>query len=142
MIPKQLLYKLNQIPVSSHAILEFAFVLGVGITAGSLGLIWIGWKRIVLRFFLDSSHQINTTQFLYMIVQMNGYLNRLPAMVLLHIIGRIMVSNSDKKAAKKLIKLAKEHPDWYSKKDVFYAKMVKKQLKNEKKKLKEDHQGS
>ena len=63
-------------------------------------------------------------------------------MVLLHIIGRIMVSNSDKKAAKKLIKLAKEHPDWYSKKDVFYAKMVKKQLKNEKKKLKEDHQGS
>ena len=75
-------------------------------------------------------------------VQMNGYLNRLPAMVLLHIIGRIMVSNSDKKAAKKLIKLAKEHPDWYSKKDVFYAKMVRKQLKNEKKKLKEDHQGS
>jgi len=63
-------------------------------------------------------------------------------MVLLHIIGRIMVSNSDKKAAKKLIKLAKEHPDWYSKKDVFYAKMVRKQLKNEKKKLKEDHQGS
>ena len=53
-----------------------------------------------------------------------------------------MVSNSDKKAAKKLIKLAKEHPDWYSKKDVFYAKMVKKQLKNEKKKLKKDHQGS
>lgn len=53
-----------------------------------------------------------------------------------------MVSNSDKKAAKKLIKLAKEHPDWYSKKDVFYAKMVRKQLKNEKKKLKEDHQGS
>ena len=63
-------------------------------------------------------------------------------MVLLHIIGRSMVSNSDKKAAKKLIKLAKEHPDWYSKKDVFYAKMVRKQLKNEKKKLKEDHQGS
>ena len=39
----------------------------------------------------------------------------------------------DLKAAKKLIKLAKEHPDWYSKKDVFYAKMVKKQLKKEKK---------
>ena len=63
-------------------------------------------------------------------------------MELLHIIGRIMVSNSDKKAAKKVIKLAKEHPDWYSKKDVFYAKMVRKQLMNEKKKLKEDHQGS
>ena len=39
----------------------------------------------------------------------------------------------DKKAAKKLIRLAKEHPDWYSKKDVFYAKMIKKQLKREKK---------
>ena len=39
----------------------------------------------------------------------------------------------DLKAAKKLIKLAKKHPDWYSKKDVFYAKMVKKQLKQEKK---------
>ena len=40
---------------------------------------------------------------------------------------------NDKKAAKKLIRLAKEHPDWYSKKDVFYAKMIKKQLKREKK---------
>ena len=39
----------------------------------------------------------------------------------------------DKKAAKKLLKLAKKHPDWYSKKDVFYAKMIKKQLKREKK---------
>ena len=39
----------------------------------------------------------------------------------------------DKKAAKKLLRLAKEHPDWYSKKDVFYAKMIKKQLKREKK---------
>ena len=39
----------------------------------------------------------------------------------------------DLKAAKKLIKLAKKHPDWYTKKDVFYAKMVKKQLKQEKK---------
>ncbi len=63
-------------------------------------------------------------------------------MVQLHIIGRIMVPSSDKKAAKKLIKLAKEHPDWYSKKDVYYAKLVKKQFKNEKKKPKEDHQGS
>ena len=39
----------------------------------------------------------------------------------------------DLKAAKKLIKLAKKHPDWYSKKDVFYSKMVNKQLKQEKK---------
>ena len=36
---------------------------------------------------------------------------------------------NDFKAAKRLIKLAKEHPDWYSKKDVFYAIMIKKQLK-------------
>ena len=39
----------------------------------------------------------------------------------------------DKKAAKKLIKLAKEHPDWYTKKDVYYAKQVKKRIKQEKK---------
>ena len=32
----------------------------------------------------------------------------------------------DKKAAKKLLKLAKKHPNWYSKKDVYYAKMIKK----------------
>ena len=44
----------------------------------------------------------------------------------------------DLKAAKKLIKLAKKHPDWYSKKDVFYAKMVKKQLKQEKKEEKSE----
>ena len=39
----------------------------------------------------------------------------------------------DLKAAKKLIKLAKKHPDWYSKKDVFYAKTVKIELKRAKK---------
>ena len=39
----------------------------------------------------------------------------------------------DKKAAKKLIKLAKKHPDWYTKKDVYYAKMVKKQIKEQEK---------
>ena len=44
----------------------------------------------------------------------------------------------DLKAAKKLIKLAKEHPDWYSKKDVFYAKMMKKQLKKEKKETEDE----
>tara|TARA_B100000575_G_scaffold201293_1_gene163090 strand:- start:1227 stop:1358 length:132 start_codon:yes stop_codon:yes gene_type:complete len=41
-----------------------------------------------------------------------------------------MISN--KKAAKRLIKLAKKHPDWYTKQDVSYAKKVK---QNEKKKL-------
>ena len=39
----------------------------------------------------------------------------------------------DKKAAKKLIKLAKKHPEWYSKSDIRYAKMVKKRLKEEEK---------
>lgn len=39
----------------------------------------------------------------------------------------------DLTAAKRLIKLAKKHPDWYSKKDVYYAKMVKKELKKEEK---------
>ena len=40
---------------------------------------------------------------------------------------------NDKKAAKKLIKLAKKHPDWYTDKDVYYAKMVKKQIKKQEK---------
>ena len=38
----------------------------------------------------------------------------------------------DKKAAKKLIKLAKEHPDWYTDHDVYFAKMVKRRIKLEK----------
>tara|TARA_B100000287_G_C20477142_1_gene719636 strand:- start:661 stop:807 length:147 start_codon:yes stop_codon:yes gene_type:complete len=42
-----------------------------------------------------------------------------------------MSNLTDKQAAKKLLKLAKEHPDWYSKKDVFYAKQVKKRIKKE-----------
>ena len=40
---------------------------------------------------------------------------------------------NDKKAAKKLLKLAKKHPDWYTEKDVYYAKQVKKRLKEEEK---------
>jgi hypothetical protein len=35
----------------------------------------------------------------------------------------------DKKAAKKLIQRAKKHPEWYSEKDIYYAKMVRKQIK-------------
>tara|TARA_B100000683_G_C12215542_1_gene442683 strand:- start:163 stop:306 length:144 start_codon:yes stop_codon:yes gene_type:complete len=35
---------------------------------------------------------------------------------------------SDKKAAKKIIKLAKKHPDWYNKNDVIFAKKIKKKL--------------
>tara|TARA_Y100001970_G_C13721128_1_gene596702 strand:+ start:257 stop:394 length:138 start_codon:yes stop_codon:yes gene_type:complete len=40
---------------------------------------------------------------------------------------------NNKKAAKKLIKLAKKHPDWYTEKDVYYAKQVKKQIKEQEK---------
>ena len=39
----------------------------------------------------------------------------------------------DKKAAKKIIRLAKEHPDWYTKEDVLYAKDVKRSIKRAKK---------
>jgi len=39
---------------------------------------------------------------------------------------------NDKKAAKLIIKRAKEHPDWYSEKEVYYAKMIKKQIKHAK----------
>ena len=41
----------------------------------------------------------------------------------------------DKKAAKKLLKLAEKHPDWYSKKDIFYAKMIKKREKQHEREL-------
>ena len=41
----------------------------------------------------------------------------------------------DKKAAKKLIKRAKKHPEWYSDKDVWYAKMIKKSEKQHEREL-------
>ena len=44
-----------------------------------------------------------------------------------------MSNLSDKKAAKKSIKQAKKHPDWYSEQDVYYAKMMKKKIKAEEK---------
>ena len=37
----------------------------------------------------------------------------------------------DKKAAKKLLKRAKKHPDWYTEQDVYYAKKGKKRIKEE-----------
>ena len=37
----------------------------------------------------------------------------------------------DKKAAKLIIKRAKKHPQLYSEREVYYAKMIKKQIKNE-----------
>ena len=42
----------------------------------------------------------------------------------------------DLKAAKKLLKRSKKHPDWYSQDDIKYAKMVKKKEKDAKRKFK------
>ena len=42
------------------------------------------------------------------------------------------ITLKDKKAAKKIIRLAKEHPGWYTKEDVKFAKMVKRRIKLEK----------
>ena len=44
----------------------------------------------------------------------------------------------DKKAAKLIIKRAKEHPEMYTKEEVRFAKMVKKRLKQEKKAREKD----
>ena len=38
----------------------------------------------------------------------------------------------DKKAAKKLLKRAKKHPEWYTEKDIYYAKMIRKEEKRKK----------
>ena len=38
----------------------------------------------------------------------------------------------NKKAAKKLLKRAKKHPDWYTEKDIYYAKMIRKEEKRKK----------
>jgi len=37
----------------------------------------------------------------------------------------------DRKAAKRIIKVAKKHPDWYTESDVKYAKLIKKQTKKQ-----------
>ena len=39
---------------------------------------------------------------------------------------------SDKKAAKKIIKSYKKHPDWYTQEEVMYAKIFKRMLKKKK----------
>ena len=49
------------------------------------------------------------------------------------------MSLSTKKAAKKLIKVAKEHPEWYTEQEVWYAKQIK---HHEKAKSKKDSKGS
>jgi len=46
----------------------------------------------------------------------------------------------DKKAAKVLLKRAKKHPNWYSERDVYYAKMVRRQLKQEEKETEKNEQ--
>ena len=38
---------------------------------------------------------------------------------------------NDKKAAKLIIKRAKKHPDLYSEREVYYAKMVRKRIKKD-----------
>ena len=35
-----------------------------------------------------------------------------------------------RKTAKKIIKVAKKHPTWYTREDVSYAKLIRKSLKN------------
>jgi hypothetical protein len=50
----------------------------------------------------------------------------------MHITGRDLLMK-DKKAAKLIIKRAKEHPKWYTKEEVRFAKILKKRLKLEKK---------
>tara|TARA_Y100001963_G_scaffold64671_1_gene90091 strand:+ start:2503 stop:2643 length:141 start_codon:yes stop_codon:yes gene_type:complete len=37
----------------------------------------------------------------------------------------------DKKAAKKLLKRAKKHPEWYTTDEIKYAKMVKQRIKQD-----------
>ena len=39
----------------------------------------------------------------------------------------------DEKAAKRIIKRAKKHPQWYTNEDVLYAKIVRKRIKREEK---------
>lgn len=48
--------------------------------------------------------------------------------MLQNVTKQIMIDN--KRAAKKLLKRAKAHPNLYTEGDVKYAKMIKKKLKN------------
>jgi len=43
------------------------------------------------------------------------------------------VDLSDKKAAKRIIKTFKKHPEFYTKEEVMYAKLIKRMLKKKKK---------
>jgi len=46
----------------------------------------------------------------------------------------------DKKAAKVLLKRAKKHPELYSERDVYYAIMLRRQLKQEEKETEKNEQ--
>jgi len=46
---------------------------------------------------------------------------------------RINTHMNDKKAAKKIIKIAKKHPSYYTEDDVRYAKLIRRKLKNQNK---------
>jgi len=43
----------------------------------------------------------------------------------------------DKKAAKLIIKRAKEHPEWYTKQDIKYAKLLRKKIKQHEREVSE-----
>jgi len=45
----------------------------------------------------------------------------------------IVEDKETKKAAKKIIKRFKKHPEWYTQEEVMYAKMLKKRMKLKKK---------
>ena len=38
---------------------------------------------------------------------------------------------SIKKAAKKLLKRAKKHPNWYTQQEIYYAKRIREEIRNE-----------
>tara|TARA_B100001113_G_C20733672_1_gene459110 strand:+ start:293 stop:442 length:150 start_codon:yes stop_codon:yes gene_type:complete len=44
----------------------------------------------------------------------------------------------DKKAAKLIIKRAKKHPELYSEREVYYAKMIRKQIKEDERRQSKD----
>ena len=51
----------------------------------------------------------------------------------------ILTPNKDlRKTAKRLIKQAKKHPDWYTEQDVSYAKLIKRINKKDKTNLEND----
>ena len=48
----------------------------------------------------------------------------------------------DKKAAKLIIKRAKKHPEWYTKQEIKYAKLLRKKIKQHEREVSERDSGS